>query len=200
MKNLLTILIFICLISACSTLPPPYIDNGVYINPKYEYSIKIPQGWIQDNKAKILKALEGKSKVAFLNKQTKGSIAIIIDKKFPSLRYLSNDKIEEIKEGFEKGFKPGLEEIKKLPNFINISYEIYSFSYCIEPCLFLSMEMEFEEIKVKNHGFNYSCQNDDTCTLSIFLYSSSDTYEENKETFKDMLKSLEKYKFISKEQ
>ncbi len=50
MKALPAIVIIISLFSACTTGKPPYIENSYYKNPSFEYSFKLPFGWVQTDK------------------------------------------------------------------------------------------------------------------------------------------------------
>ena len=200
MKNTVLLIIFTSFISACTSFPPPRIENGVYLNPEYEFSVSIPPGWVQTEKVPDWMkdpdtiSFENKVKNMFFNNKSNGVIIIATDKTIFDLKKLSSEKIKEI---FEKDIKQFVDRARKKPLIKDISYEVYSPSTLIipSPVSFIEgrSESELFIFRLVSKGFLYNCQEDDTCYVVISLISLSNTYEQNKEVYENVLKSLKQF-------
>jgi hypothetical protein len=45
-KKYFSVFWIIIMFVSCSTIGQPKVENGTYINPKFEFSVKIPGGWV----------------------------------------------------------------------------------------------------------------------------------------------------------
>lgn len=198
-KNLLVIFIFVCLLASCATVPPPRIENGLYINPKFYYSIKLPPGWTPREdipdwfKKDVPYDLLDKIQIVFFNNETNGAIIIASDKTFIDLQIYNK---KHISSAIESALKREVENARKEPYVEKINYTVYEPSSILAPSLVSvtegRMSTEFMKLAVENNIFLYTCEENDTCIFSIFLISLLRTFEENKEIFKEMINSLEK--------
>jgi len=46
MKKYFPAFCIIAIFVSCSTIGPPKVENGTYINPEFEFSVKMPDGWM----------------------------------------------------------------------------------------------------------------------------------------------------------
>lgn len=199
MRNLLPIVMCVCFITSCASVPPPRIENGFYINPSYEYSIKLPPGWVQKEdipdwlKSGVPYNFIDNIKIIFFNNETNGMIVVANDK---SVIDLQNVNKKQLSDALKKALECEIEKIKNNPYIENISYEVYEPSSIITPELITVTEgviaTEFMKLTIENNGFIYVCENDDSCIFSISLISLSSTFTENEKTFKEIISSLEK--------
>lgn len=199
MKNLLTTILCVCFFTSCATIPPPRIENGLYINPKYEYSIKLPENWTQKEEIpdwlnnNVSSDTKNMIKIIFFNNDTNGMIIIANDDTIVDLQGINGKQLGNI---FEKSLSREAEKIRKKPYVKNVSYTVYEPASIITPSLVSTteafIETEFAKMVIENNGYLYVCQEDDTCMLSISLISLSRTFDENKKVFEEVIKSLEK--------
>ena len=189
-------IILFLVVYGCSTTPPPRIENGRYINPKYKFSIELPEGWVQTDKmpdwAKTAIPIAKRSiiKTMFFNNDTNGWIALECEKTIFDLRALSDFKIREI---FTDFYEKRKKEIKKISFIKDYSYEIYG--PCYDYCLFareeIYAETEFQKIKAEKRAFLHSCYGDDTCHVGIMLISDSKTFDENFQVYYKVTDSIQ---------
>ena len=199
MKNLLIIVMCVCFFTSCASVPPPRIENGLYINPEYSYSIKLPSGWVQKEKIPdwlkddVSSDFTDKIKIVFFNNETNGMIIVANNK---SIFDLQNINSKQLRDALEKVLECEVEKLKKRPYLENVSYKVYKPSSIITPELVTVMEgivaTEFMKLTIQNNGFIYVCENDDACIFSISLISLSRTFEENKKAFESIISSLQK--------
>jgi hypothetical protein len=159
----------------------------------------LPADWTQKEevpdwlKKDIPSNLKDKIKIIFFNNDTNGMIIIANDETMVDLQKVNGKQIVDI---LEKKLACEAEEFRKKPYIKNISYTVYEPSNIITPSLVSStesfVETEFAKMVIENNGYIYVCQDDDTCMLSISLISLSRSFEENKKTFEEVIKSLEK--------
>lgn len=199
MKKLLVILMTVCFLASCASVPPPRVENGLYINPKFQYSIKLPQGWVQKEdipdwlKKDVSSDLRDKIQIVFFNNETNGAIIIANDKTFIDLQSCSK---KQISNAIEKALKREVDNVRSKPYVEKINYTVYEPSSLNTPNLISVTEgtvaTEFMKVALENNSFIYMCDDDDTCVFSIILISLSRTFEENKKVFKEIIDSLDK--------
>ena len=109
-KRLPFVLISLIFFTACAT--PPKFENGRYINPKYQFSVKMPEGWRHINKVPgwlregMTQYEASQFKILFLNQKSNGIIGVLCDKSVLGMLLLTFDGgakfTEEIQGFFDK--------------------------------------------------------------------------------------------------
>lgn len=202
----LTLLLF----TACATFPPPKIQDGRYINPKYGFSIKVPNGWKQTKKApdwmNLLPESKGSPRLVMLSNQGRdGIIFIASDKLIPSVPFSEFNEIpsfdnvipgsfgdytyQPMKQGFEKR----KQQLSKNRHIKNYSYKLRDIKSFTEE---YSYKTKFYEIEMRAEYVMYECQGDETCIVGISLYSNIKMFDENYKAFNKVVDSFCKIKYI----
>lgn len=181
------------LLASCATFPPPQIQDGRYINSKYGFSIKVPDGWYQtekipdDIKSAFTEQERARTSIMFFNNDTNGLILVSNDKtlwSFSSL-YLAYD---EMYNNIEKYLKKKKQEFDKDPYAKSFSYEIDSIDHWSESA---SYETEFQKLEARSEHFVYGCHKDDSCFVGIVLVSDIKTFDKNYKVFKRVVDSFQ---------
>lgn len=176
----------------CATHPPARIENGLYINPKYAFSIRVPEGWQQTEKTPpwMNKGMppdkRAKIRIMFFNKGTNGIIFVASKKTFVSFDSVSRHG-DRVYEDMKSKFQKEKERQEKLPY---VKYYSYEFSYIREWSEEVLLETEMFVMKGKARGFLYGCHQDDSCIVSVNLVSEVKTFDQNYEVFEKVVKSL----------
>ena len=194
MKRVVFISIILLFFSACSTTPPPRVENGRYINPKYEFAIDVPEGWVaKDEYPKSFKKYvpyENRryTNILFFNNKTNGMIVIQSTKTFISYDIYSmfpDAAMEGLVETCEKRKK----EVMSHKYSDCFEYEIFSIDYWVER---INFKAGIQHNKMLNTCYFYGCHEDDTCLVIVTLMSDVKTFNENLVTYNQILHSLEK--------
>lgn len=221
MKRIL-ITLTVCLFSltACATFPPPEISNGRYINPKYGFSIEVPDGWFQTEKAPTwLKAAftendRSKIRIMFFNNETNGLVYIVSDKPDHSIppaaldEMLSSDNVDDpisldniipgtfadyMYQPMKQMFEKRKQQLLKDSHIKNYSYKIYNIKKHTEE---YSYETEFNKTEVRFEYLLYRCQGDGACVIGIVLISDVKTFDENYAVFNKVIGSFREFEYI----
>ncbi len=206
MKRLLMMAFFISpLLSSCATGPPARIEEGKYINPRFEYAIQTPIGWQVSKripdwlKSSLPFEVKRIIKVIFLNNDTNGMIAVCSDKTIIDLSRIDSKKL---KNAFVKRFEKQKEVNKKNPYIKEYEYEIHDSGFWsnawYEPQHVVTQKIfsqtEFQKIKAESRSYLYSCRTDDTCEMEIFLVSDVKTFDQNYPVFEAVINSMKRQK------
>ena len=206
MKRLFIIILFISpFLFNCATGPPARIEDGRYINPKFEYSIQTPIGWqVSEKLPKWLKNempfnAHRLIRVVFLNNDINGIIGISSEKTVFDLSVLDSKQLKDV---FVKKCKKQKEVSEKNPYIKEYDYEIHDSGFWsnawYEPQHIVThkfcIQTEFQKIKGESRSYLYNCRTDDTCSMEIFLVSDVKTFDENYPVFEAVINSRERQK------
>lgn len=189
---------------ACATYPSPRVENGRYIHPAYGFSIEVPPNWVHTSEPPAwVKEVYPNAETAFFNQTTNGAILIIIDKTIFGLQILPPQKVFAMMTGH---FEDHKKQIKENPQIKDYKFEVLSASQCYAwkdcPAQFgciklchisnewILSEIEFMKFKGEAEGYIFTCQKDDTCFVNLFLVSLDRTFEENRQVYEAVLRSL----------
>lgn len=189
-------------IISCATYPPPRVENGLYINPKYEFSVKIPEGWTQTQEIPKWMGRQAatfagpRSVIAFFNKETKAAIQLSCNHSSLSM------KVMDYKNSFRKNTEERFDKLKKdsskNPYIKNLTYRLYWFTDTGQPSRFGEIsalyDTEVESKKMYAEGFIFGCHKDDTCVVSVVMVSEAETFDKNMRVFTQVVDSLRHYK------
>ena len=193
MRKIFLLIMVLFFLAGCATFPPPKIEGGRYINPKYGFSIEVPKSWHQTEKIpdwiKDAFTEQERSRVCimFFNSDTNGFIAVSTYKTIWSfsLLYCAYDKVYD---NMEKQLEKKKQKFNKNPYIKNFSYEFNNIEHWTEK---LSCETEFQKLEGRSEHFMYRCCGDDTCSVGIILISDIKTFDENYEVFKRIVDSFQ---------
>jgi len=199
----------------CATAPPPRMENNIYINPKYQFSIEAPEGWEPTNiiptwaTGEVGLTFSGlgipEVQIIFINNETKGLIIIRSEKTIFDFRIVSwKGQRNRMRKLLEKNKA----EFEKNPDFRNYSYVLmyekprletracitgaFSFQYC--PVIIgyeaFEYEINFRKMRVKKTLLMYTCDKDDTCFVGINLVSDDKTFDRNHQVYDQVVESF----------
>jgi hypothetical protein len=192
MRKVFPILLALTLLGCATTkYPPPIIKDGYYLNPEYQFSVKVPEGWqvsheIPDSFKQIFLAYEEKSiPVLFLNTRTGGLIYIHVQKtnlggSRPSASLYSM-ATEEIYLELHKQ----QEALKGTPSVLDYSFDIGHECEFTETLLIQEQD-SLNILKQINTGSCYHAKNHFYFAV-LTLMSWSHTFEENYEVYKEFI-------------
>lgn len=193
MKKIFLLVIALLFFVGCATFPPPKIQDGRYINPKYGFSIEVPKGWYQTEKIpEWIKDILDEEKratirIMFFNNDTNGFITISTYKTIWSfsLLYCAYDKIYD---NMEKQLEKKKQKLIKDPYIKSFSYTFNNIEHWSES---LYCETEFQKLEGRSENFMYGCCGDDTCIVTIALISDIKTFDNNYNVFKITVDSFQ---------
>lgn len=201
MKALPAIVIIISLFSACTSGKLPYIENSYYKNPSFEYSFKLPFGWVQTDKLPefLNSAIPNRSKqnvnFTLFNNDANGimyfsSAGIVSDTTAMSNEQLQKALISLIEEK--------VESFNNQLSIANVNMNKSFKSGCFSPCPIATVDADFEneffKLKTLEITHIYPCRVNDTCVLDAGLISLEEKFLDNIVVFKDTLRSLQKHR------
>lgn len=212
MKKIFLSIMALLFFAGCATFPPPEIVNGRYINPRYGFSIEVPEGWCQTEKAPtwlkdtLTEDDRSQIRIMFFNNETNGLVCIMSDKPVPSIppsaldETISFDNVipgsfqdvytyQPMKQEFEKR----KQQLIKNSYIKNYSYKIHSLKKYTEK---FSYETEFNKMEVRSECILYRCREDDTCAVVFFLISDIKTFNENYAVFNKVVDSFYETEYV----
>lgn len=141
--------------------------------------------------------------VMFFNQETTGGILICTDKTVVHALWISSERLEA---AVQDAYAKHSEKVKSMPYIKSYSFQVYSPGYCYRfmdckgphGCLimcrmateYVSAENEMIKTKGEAETYYYTCQKDDTCSISIGLFSLEKTFDENRQVYEAVLRSL----------
>lgn len=173
----------------CATYPPPSIQNGYYINPKYAFSVKVPEGWVEvdqipDSFAKTWPTNPGNIKTMFFDKDTNGLIGFAGQKM--KLRGYAYAYYQIADENIHKTLREREDNFKKYPN-VRYFYEQPRDGRWSEEIYF---ETVYEKRKVITEGNTYSHKGHFYIT-EIWLASDVGTFDLNYKIYQEVVESFQ---------
>lgn len=194
--------------TGCATYPPPIIHSDKATNFKYQYSVKIPQGWNaytelpKDLKGQI--SSEGRKMVslALVNKKAKGMILLMNNKE-----YTSFDKVLEkpnshwqkaandLKASMESGAEIGSYQSDIKVENLAATYDNYKSnpqSFKSKAWLEVEADVTFTmgDSTIGYDWFIHPCHKTNSCYTIVVSLSETDKYEANRPALKEVLQSL----------
>jgi hypothetical protein len=202
-KFIFTTLLILIFLVGCATYPPARIENGRYLNPRYRYSIEIPEGWtpieeIPDVMRRIIPYKQRKGiNIILFNKENGGAILIATEKFEFSI---SHSELYLFQKEFQKEFEKRIEKEIKGPDKtaeIKNSYyygvdKDYSCDFC--EILHFSFIIESEFAKNKMEGRIYINISNEPNNLIFFgLVANLRAFNESYSIFNKVTNSLRKF-------
>jgi len=200
-KAIITILSVAIFTVGCATYPPAKTENGIYTNPKCEFSIKTPDGWDQTDNlpANISRALpihiSQTIQTLFTHRKTGGYIVVGCIKSIFDFR---DSEGYELGKFLTKHFEKQAELAYTTSYVKSFDYEVYNTYVGSSLLEYVTISTEIESsssetFKTLSHGYWHSCHMDDTCSVDVCLISESETFDNNLPAFESVVESLTGY-------
>lgn len=188
----------IALLSACASYPPPRFEDNLYINPKYEFTLGVPDGWerttkIPDEFVAITPpgSMRG-VKAVLKNRMSRGVIIIKPDKTILSLDLILLDSKASLKGIKNKYRRDGVKIQKRFKEIEFYSSEVYEPVPGMAAGEVLAMVIvEAGPITGIRKDYIYECHQDDMCMISILLITNNDFYDQNVAVLDEMISSID---------
>lgn len=191
----------IAIFVSCSTIPPPKVENGTYINPEFEFSVKIPDGWVNSKPIPpwVLEKIPPSEKInlKFMFTNTEPQLGIIskgrilascskLDTSWEKL-LLSWDRVRTI---LIKKLEKKKKDTDKKSSIKKYSYRAY-----IRPKDVSLMPACYEEIdayhlKLLRKSFYYKCSDQMACKIIFYSISTPGMFKTNSKAYRKMIQTF----------
>ena len=186
------------LIISCATIEPTRVENGLYINPTYQFSLRVPAGWTtSDEIPGMLKkgmsfVSQQKFKATFSDLKNKCFILVSAEKTetdWVSFKMYSDKFITSLDEFFAKEKKKFL----KKPDSNYYRYEIYQdqIENCDSDCIATKIDFHAADLKGSGHNILYKSDHGMLYTVALILIAREERYATGLSGFKTVVDSFQ---------
>ncbi|MCK5340969.1 MAG: hypothetical protein KAJ60_07835 [Desulfobulbaceae bacterium] len=201
-KILLSAGILLLLLYGCAPHQRPRFEEGLYLNPEYEFSLQTPSGWESVETLpgwlthEMPTAKKNLIRVLFLH-PNKRDLMIVTSERSTSGRILNFlDGGAAIQQVINMYYNQRQQALAGVPFVEKFSYSTKGGSgHGRRPGIIGVEEIFFKgaagsAMQSVKTDCVYECHGSTTCFVSLMLLSGSDTYEENFKIYEDVLASL----------
>jgi hypothetical protein len=187
------------LVISCTTVETTRVENGLYINPAYRFSLRVPAGWETSDKLPVMlkkqvpSITRQKIKATFSDLKNKCFILVSAEKTetdWVSFKMYSDKIIKSVDEYLAKEKKKFL----KSPDSNYYRYEIYQdqIENCDRDCI--ATKIDFCAADLKGSGRNILYKSDDgmVYTVALILIAREERYAASLRVFKTVLDSFQR--------
>jgi hypothetical protein len=187
------------LIISCAGVEPTRVENGLYINPAYHFSLSVPAGWeTSDELPNMLK--KGMSfvsrqnfKATFSDLKNKCFILVSAEKTeadWVSFKMYSDKFITSLDEFFAKEKKKFL----KKPGSNYYRYEIYQdhIENCDSDCIATKIDFHATDLKATGYNILYKSDHGMLYTVALILIAREERYATGLSVFKTVVDSFQR--------
>ncbi len=201
MKKYFTAFWIIAILVSCSTIPPPKVENGTYINPEYGFSVKIPGGWLNSTPIPpwILDEIppSEKNNLKFLFTNTEPQLGIMrkgrilascskLDISWEKL-LLSWDKVNTI---LTKKLEKKKKDTDKKSSIKKYSYRTYNLSKGVSLLPAFYEEIDAYHLKLLRKSFYYKYSDQMACKIIFYAISTPDMFNINSQAYRKMIQTF----------
>ena len=189
----LFVLGMLLLVISCATVEPARIENGLFINPANEFSLRVPAGWETSKKVpQIFKPFEKRLKIMFSDLKNESFIFVQAEKSgtdWISFKLRSDKSIAAM----EDKFVDIKEKTLNMPGAKYCRYEIYKeqIKNCDNECLAVKMEVQDSEFKGLMNTIFYKSNHDKLYWIAITLMTREEQYATSLSAFKIVVNSFQ---------
>lgn len=187
------------LIISCATVEPTRVENGLYINPAYQFSLRVPAGWeISEELPGVLKkrmsfVSRRNFKATFSDLKNKCFILVSAEKTeadWVSFRMYSDKFIASLDEFFAKEKKKFL----KTPGSNYYRYEIYQdqIENCDSDCIATKIDFQAKDLKASGQNILYKSDHGMLYTVALILIAREERYATSLRVFKTVVDSFQR--------
>ncbi|MCG8696627.1 MAG: hypothetical protein MI922_01125 [Bacteroidales bacterium] len=212
MKTRILFFALVFSIAVSCTSIPPRIENGMCVNPKYEYSFKVPDSWINidvipEEYKNITLGRTVKDKIVFLNSETNGIITItnktISTTNKKTIIDLDSYSRGQVRKEVEKLYKKLFLKLFTHPNVEKITFDTTSDPNCKMPCSIGKMNFQFEnefiKLRIREEIYIDQCEDYVVCNEGISLFALKEIFENSENNYLRIFGTLDEYKKLSNE-
>ena len=195
----MVIWVVLLLVISCAAVEPTSVENGLYINPAYQFSLRVPAGW--ETSAELPGVLKKemsfvsrqKFKATFSDQKNKYFILVAAEKTeadWMSFKMYSDKFIASLDEIFAKEKKKFL----KKPSSNYYRYEIYQdqIENCDSDCIASKVDFHATDLKVTGHNILYKSDHGMLYTVTLMLVAREEQYTTSLRIFKTVVDSFQR--------
>ncbi len=206
-------LMFIFGLAGCKSTPAPIVVGDTYTNIEYEYSLRMPRGWVpvesipaEVKQFELLATAEMCSLILY-NQKTGGLIAImnnankIAYDRYYDISYEQWDKILlRLKASMEEDLLAmTFKHTVHMENLYTTQQNYFVNQYAYKPEKVYSVETSFE-VEARRFHFNFDsflfpCRNTRSCETIVILACSDQNLVANQQDFEAVLSSLQAHDY-----
>jgi len=196
----------IAIFVSCSTIPPPTVVNGTYINPEFGFSVKIPGGWVNSTPIppwvlEEIPPLE-KNNLKFLFTNTEPQLGIMsrgrilascskLEISWEKLLF-SWDKVNTI---LTKKLEKKKKDTDKKSSIKKYSYRTYNLSKGVSLLPAFYEEIDAYHLKLLRKSFYYKYSDQMACKIIFYAISTPDMFNINSQAYR---KTIQTFTIIDK--
>jgi len=201
MKKYFPVFWIIIIFVSCSTIPSPKVVNGIYINPEFGFSVKIPGDWVNSKPIPpwVLEQIPPSEKInlkfMFTNSEpqlgimSKGRILASCSKLEISWEklLLSWDKEITI---LTKKLEKNKNDTDKKSNLKKYSYRTYNLSKNVRLMPACYEEIDAYHLKLLRKSFYYKCSDQMACKIFFYAISTPGMFKTNSQAYREMIQTF----------
>ena len=191
----------IAMFVSCSTTGQPKIENGTYINPEFEFSVKIPGDWVNSKPIPpwVLEQIPPPEKInlkfMFTNTEpqlgimSRGRILVSCSKlEIPWEKLLlSWDKARII---LIKTLENKKKDVDKKPSLKKYSYRTYNRSKDVHLMPECYEEIDAYHLKLLRKSLYYKCSDQMACKIFFYAISTPGMFKTNSQAYREMIQTF----------
>jgi len=194
MKKYFPAFCIIAIFVSCSTIGPPKVENGTYINPEFEFSVKMPDGWMNSKPIPpwVLEQIPPSEKInlkfMFTNTEpqlgimSKGHILASCSKleiSWDKERTILTKKLEKNKNNTDKN-----SSLKKY------SYQTYNLSKAVRLIPASYEEIDAYHLKLLRKSFYYKGSDQMANKIIFYAISTPGMFKINPQAYRKMIQTF----------
>lgn len=194
----LVLSVALLVVVGCAPIEPARVENGLYINPSYHFSFRVPDGWELSEKVpgSIEKNLSlvtnRKIKATFSNFNNKSFFLVsaeTTEADWVTFKMYSDDFIDVFEKIYAKELKKSLKESE----IKNYRYEIYQdkIEKCDKSCIAAKLDFDADDLKVTGYNIIYD-HSGMVYTVTLILIARSKHHENSLMVFKRAVDSFQR--------
>ncbi len=187
------------LVISCAAVEPAKVENGLYINQRYQFSLGVPAGWkVSEEIPPMLKkgmsfVSAKKFKAAFSDLNNKRFILVMAEKTetdWVSFRMYADKVITSLDNNLSKEKTKFL----KKPGWKDYRYRIYEdrIYNCDDECIASKFDFHFQDLKATGQSIIYKSDYAKAYTVSLILIAREEIFETSLRTQKAVVDSFQR--------
>lgn len=186
------------LIASCVAVEPTRVENGLYINPAYQFSLQVPSGWkTSDEIPELLKknmpvGSRQNFKATFSDFDNKRFILLSAEKTeadWLNFKMYSDEFIKSLDKVFAREKKKFL--INKKSNYYHYKIFQSQIEKCDKDCIATKIDFGIEDLKASGHNIIYKSNSKKLYSIALILITREQQYDDSLKVFKRMVNSFE---------